>query len=400
MEAKINRLKQIYACFVDRPVDGVLVVTTNDLSTIFIAHMIDDLNSRSEIDLAFVVTDAAGDPGALADGLVALVQRQREALFTQAELAEGDPPLLASLLAPLPAVCTDAAAAPATRIQALIAEIHARIAAPDRRVTWCLCPVEVRDPAGYGSLVNALLAMPRPPGLRLVLRDLQGASCLDPIHNDPSDESVVIVDFSITLEEAKEASERRATDPSLPPEARSAATLESALNDLGAGRVDDAEDKYRHIVALEAGVAPEIRALAWYGLGELAQARGHLPAARTHLQQALAVIAEAKAPPVQYTVIAALARVSTALGDHAVAESCFACAATLAVAVRSRDACARALEALGDARVHLEKFAEARDAWASAADLWREYGDDAHERAVRRKIEDLGEVVTPGRDGR
>ena len=389
MDAKIKRFKQIYSCFVDRPLDGVLVVTTNDLSTVFIVHAVADLDGRSHEDLEFSVAEPFETPDQVADLLVGRVQAQQAAVAAQVHEDGVDEELLARIRAPLPAACTDPSVPAAERIRRLISEVHDRVGGGERRITWCLSPAEIRDAASYGILVRELLQMPRPPGLRLVLRDRDDDPCVTPGLVDPADESVITTNFSITLSEMKEAAAQRAADTALPLESRLPALLEVASAHFVAGRIDEAERAYHRITSLAATDSIWVAPLAWHGLAEIARARGERSLARAHLERGLMALGDLKVAPIQYTVINALGRVSAELEDYATAEACFLCSASLAAQQCASAACAEALDALGDARLARGEHLEARNAWEAAVDLSREEGHREHERALLRKLEAL-----------
>lgn len=400
MDEKIKRFGQIYACFVDRPLEGALVVTTNDMTTVLVAHVVQDYDSRSSSDIAFTVADAFENPRSYTNRIVGYIQRQQEALAQSlGELDEADRSRCASLVAPLPEVCTDIDADPVLRLQSLVAEVHRRVMGDDRRVTWCFSPAEIHDHEAYGRFMTALLVMPRPKGFRLVVRDPSENPWIGRFV-DPGDETIVAVDFSVSLDDFKDATARRAVDSSLPAERRLPALLELALLDYGEGRIEDAERKYRYMIAHGEPSLAGIRALSWHGLAEIAERSGNLTEARNHLEHALAECEGQKIAPVEYTVCAALGRIAAALGDFRLAAESFTCASALAVALRSPERCAENMEALGDARQALGEASEACNAWATAAELcWRVgAADRAH--AVERKLGELQHPSSPGAGSR
>lgn len=380
MEAKIKRLKQVYACFIDRPLDGVLVVETDDMSTFFVVHAVKELDDRSHEDVQFSIVAPFESLAGFAAEVVAHLERDRTALAAEGAV---DP----ALTAPFPSECHDESVAPLRRIEALIREVHRRVSDPERRITWCLCPAQVHDPGAYAELLAGLLVMPRPHGLRLVLRDVAEAPCIAPGSLDARDESVVRVVFSVSIDEIKAETARKAADERLPLATRLASLVQLAIDDLRTGDLDCADEKFSFIIEHAAGDEEWITPLAWHGRGEIAERKGELTRARRCFEGALSTVQGQKPSALQYNVLFSLGRVCSTLGDHPTAEACFLGASSIGCALGERSATADMLERLGGALLAQGRRNDACNVWSAAADTWREASEPKREDALRRQIE-------------
>ncbi|MCY0986402.1 hypothetical protein OV203_04630 [Nannocystis sp. ILAH1] len=363
MQAVLTELESLLAGLVERDLPGVLVVACDDVETLYVAQVLARLDERSDSDLFLTFTDAAPSTSALVDALADNLAVQ------QANLAEQLGP--GAALPDLPALARDPAAAPATRLRALVDHILALLPPGDHRLVIALLPS--RLPADFRlELAEPLLRASQHPRVRLVLRDDRARPAHFTAAKTCLDEHVLAYSLDLTPEDAVAAAAAAVRDPERPAAARIQALMELAWLDLGHGRLADAEQKFCGCAEFHARTgSPALAALARAGLGDVQRARGDFVQARRSYETALLEAAATPAFPVTLQLAVALADTCLALAQHLDAEGYYQLSDTLAAKLLRPHTRADVQESLGVCHGARGAGTQAVRVWNDAAELCR-----------------------------
>ncbi len=364
-------LSELLEGFVERELDGALVLECEDAEVALVARALADLDERDGADVFQVFGAAvAGTIAGYVDGLVVTLEAQLAAIDERLA-AEGT-----ARWPGLPPGCR--VGTPCARVLALIEWVRARMPAGDHRLVWALLPGEIVDRAGWAGLCEALLAAPMPAGVRLVLRDDAAAPRCARAAEAWPDARVLAYRPGLTPASLVEAVAEVADDPQQPPRQRVLAALQLAYLDLGHGRLDQARGSFTAIAGFFAATGePGLQALALGGAADALGRAGEAAASRVEFERALVLATRAGAWAVALNLAIALAGACAERGQWADAESYHGVAAGTAARLGNRHALADALEQIGALRAVQGDAAAATAAWREAATICCEidYGE-------------------------
>jgi tetratricopeptide (TPR) repeat protein len=383
MQPALAELEFLVRALVERDLPGALVVACDDVAALHVAQLLARLDERSESDLFLTFTGGGATSAALVDGVAENLALQRASLEEQ--LGPG------AALPTLPPL----AGAPARRMLALLEHVLGLLPPGDHRLVWSLLPSEL-PPDFSAELAEPLLRAAKDPRVRLVLRVGHASTEIFETAQAWPDGHVLAHRLEIPAEDGVAAAIRTAQDPERPAEARVRALLELAYLDLGHGRLDDAEQKFRGCAEFYARTqdAP-LEALALAGVADVLRARDRLPDARLTYETALLKVAPTQAFPVALQIAVALADTCVSLQRFADAEGAYRLADALADALLRPHIRADVQESLGACRLAQRDEAGAAQIWAQAADLCRALDYPTRLHSLRARLAARGREVRP-----
>ena len=387
MQPVLTELEFLIAAFVERDLGGALVVACNDVEALHVAEILAHLDERSESDLFLTFASRARTAAAFVDAVAESVALQQAKLVEQ--LGPG------AALPELPPLARDVAAPHVQRMQALIGYILGLLPSGDHRLVWSLLPAEL--PADFSTeLAEPLLRAFDDARLRLVLRDDRTTPQAFNIARFWPDEHVLAYSLDLSLADAAAATVAVARDPDAPAEARVQALMELAYLDLGHGRHQDAEHKFRGCAQFYARTHDDpMEALALAGVAEVQRARDDLPAARATYETAVLKAAPTQAFPVTLQIVIALADTCFALETFADAEGYYRLADAIADKLLRPHIRADVQESIGECRLAQGAETEAARIWIGAAELCRALDYPKRRQSVLRRLAACRATICP-----
>jgi tetratricopeptide (TPR) repeat protein len=297
-QARLRALQQILRTLVEHPEPRALVVACTDHETFYVVHLLDQLDEQSAADRFCVLAD----PCKNVEDYVGLLE-------TVAQNA---------IDLPIPRSCDPT---PASRLLALLDHLLADLPPGQHRLVVALVPAEIHDPPGFSALVEALLAAPLDPRLRLVLRDDR----VDPRHftraAQSSSEQLFAYTFALPPELLLADLVATTHDRTRAPDERALALIQLACQDLGHGRHDDA--LARCAAASRLPACPALQALALAIQADALRRVGDSDAALSAGVAALRLAVETHALPIVQHAALALGDLTRELGRLTEAAACF-----------------------------------------------------------------------------
>lgn len=317
-QARLRALAQILRTLVEHPEPRALVLACSAEDTFYVVHLLAQLDEESPADRFCVLADP----------------------FESTEDYMGILEMVVRDAIDLPAPSTTDPD-PASRLLTLLDHLLADLPPGDHRLVVALLPAAVRDPPGFSAFIEALLAAPLDPRLRLVLRD----DPADPRHfhtaAQSSSEQLFAYSFSLPPELLLADLAAATHDHARPPDERAMALIQLACQDLGHGRVADALARCAAVSRLPAGGA--LQALAIAIQADALRRRGDDDAALSSGVAALHLAVGADALPVVQHAALALGELTRELGRLTEAAACFELAERAACLNPEVSAHARAL---------------------------------------------------------
>jgi hypothetical protein len=386
MQSVLAELEFLLAGFVERDLPGTFVVACDPVESLYLAQILAGLDERSESDLFLTFTETAPTAAALVDAILENLALQRACLAEQSGAA----------LPELPPLARDPAAAPATRMRALVEHVLAMLPPGDHRLVWSVLPTDL-PPDFSAELAEPLLHAPHDPRLRLVLRaDRSRPSVFDLARSWP-DEHVLSYSLDLSPADAVASAAATARDPERPVDARIQALFELAYLDLGHGRLADAGQKFRVCAEFHARTPnPSLEALALAGVADV-QARHDLAAARQTYETALLKAAATRALPVTLQIVISLADTCRALAGFADAEGYYRLADAIAGKLLRPHTRADVQESIGACRLALGADVDAARIWTAAAELCRAIDYPTRLHSLLRRLADHHATAAPDR---
>lgn len=377
MQPVLTELESLIAAFVERDLGGTLVVACNDVESLHVAELLARLDERSESDLFLSFASPARTAAAFVDAVADSIALQQAELTQQ--LGSG------AALPDFPSLAR-AAAPPIERMQALIGHVLGLFPSGDHRLVWSLLPAEL-PPDFSAELAEPLLRAVQDARVRLVLRDDRSAPrAFDSAQSWP-DEHVLAYSLDLSLTDTVAAAVAAARNPDAPAGARVQALMELAHLDLGHGRHQDAEHKFRGCAQFYARTHDSaLEALALAGVAEVQRARNEFPAARLTYETALLKAAATQAFPVTLQIVVALADTCFALELWADAEGYYRLADALADKLLRPHIRADVQESIGACRLAQGAEVEAARIWIGVAELCRALDYPKRRQSVLRRL--------------
>lgn len=356
-------LGELLEGFVEREIDGALVLACDDVQVAYAAKLLAGLDERDPADVVQVFVAGVGEA---VDGYV-----DRLVVTLEEQLAVIDGRLDAAGQARWPRLPAEARAGePCARVLALLAWARARVPAGDHRLVWALLPVEIGDREGWGRLGAGLLAAERPAGVRLVLRDDAAAPGFVAVAEDWPDARVLAYRVELDTARIVEGMAAVAGDPGQAPRERMMAMLQLTYLDLGFGRLDEARRKFSAIAEFFGKTGePTLQALALGGAAEAVGRAGDAAGARAGLEEALVLAVRAGAWPVALNHAITLGALCRDGGLVAAGEAYYRLAAVTAGRLGNRRGQADALEQVGALRAAQGDREGALRAWGEAVSV-------------------------------
>lgn len=368
MQQAIQDLADLLEGFVERDLDGVLVLECDDLQVLYAAKQLAGLDERDGADVFEIFCEPVGTSvHRWLDDLARHLEIQLAGLDERGD-TDGAP-----RWPRLPAAVRTGE--PLTRVTAMLEWMLARMPAGDHRLVCVFLPVEIHDPDGYGALGEALLRRPPAPGLRLILRDAVASPRFAPLAHAWPDPCVVAHRVAIDPGSLVDAVADAATDPQRAPRERMLALLQLAFLDLGHGRAAAARQKFSAAAGFFARTGePALQALAMGGAADVSARAGDHEGARVQYDAALLVAVHAGALPVVLNQAIALGGLCHGRQQLADAEAYHHLAALTAEKTVNPFARADALAQVGALQLAQRRPDQAADSWHAAAAICRDAG--------------------------
>lgn len=378
MQPVLTELESLIAAFVERDLSGTLVVACNDVEALHVAELLARLDERSESDLFLTFASPARTAASFVDAVADSIALQQAELTQQ--LGSG------AALPDLPSLACTSTAPAVQRMQALIGYVLGLLPSGDHRLVWSLLPAEL-PPDFSAELAEPLLCAVHDARVRLVLRDDRSAPRTFDIAKSWPDEHVLAYSLDLTLTDTVATAIAAARNPDAPAAARVQALMELAHLDLGHGRHQDAEHKFRGCAQFYARTHDAaLEALALAGVAEVQRARNDLPAARLTYETALLKAAATQAFPVTLQIVVALADTCFALELWADAEGYYQLADALADKLLRPHIRADVQESIGACRLAQGAEVEAARIWIGVAELCRALDYPKRRQSVLRRL--------------
>lgn len=318
-KARLDALHTLLAGLVARPEPGTLVIACADTEVFYLVHALAHLDEHSPADRFFTVAAPFTDlPTYLA-------------LLTAAS-AETPPPD-----GPVHTSRPDLAA---HQFEPLFTRLLADLPPGDHRLVCALIPPEIADANAFAALIQALLAAPLDPRLRLVIRDSTLAPRSFELASTCPSEQVLAYRFALPPELFVRDLHSTANDPQRAPDPRAQALLQLAGHDLAHRRHADALTRCE--LAANLATSPALRAMALALKADALRHSGDVEAALILGAKVLRLAAAAELRPVAVHAALALADLTRELGHREQALACFHIAERAAhdprIAAHARDA--------------------------------------------------------------
>ncbi len=295
---RIRALQRVVQTVVEHPEPHALVVACTDHETFYVVHLLSQLDEESPADRFCVIADPFTTAREYVDALETIAQN--------------------AIDTPLP---LRPESAPAQRFQSFLRHLLGDLPAGDHRLVVALIPSEIHDAPGFTALVEAMLAAPLDPRLRLVLRDDRNAPRHLHTAARSSSETILAYTFSLPPELVLAHVTSAAHDRHAPPNERAQALITLACLDLGHGRTEDALARCTAVSRLSAG--PALQALALAIQSDVLRRTGDIDTALAVGLAALRIAVGSSALPVVQHVALALGELTGRLGRSSEAAALF-----------------------------------------------------------------------------
>lgn len=292
-----NRLRELHdllAAFLERPVDGALVVSCTDDEPLYLVHILEELDAESPADQIFIAPDPFIDQGSYLEAICLRISIE------------------------LGIAHHDTSAAPSERLRSTIDTLLASLPAGDHRLVFALIPARIEDPVAFADLIEPLLGTNFPPLLRLVLREEPTRPLSAAAHSSPH---ILAFEFRLPASLVVEAIAETALDPSRPPDERAQALLQLAVRASGFG--EHARALTALGLAADLAEAPEIQALVKALRADVLRNAGQLVPALNSAHEALRCAIAAESPPIIYQSAMTLGALTSEAGRPLEAVRCF-----------------------------------------------------------------------------
>lgn len=387
MRRRFTELKEHLEEFVYQDEAHTLVLTCGDAEAAYALKAVEALDAENTSDLFFNLVEPFDEASrwvtrstAALRALFLVLNHQR----TRASLAP---------LPGFPALCEDARYTPRERLFALVQYLRSMLPDEDgHRLVVSFLPTELRDPAGYASLMASLIPAAEPPdwtrAVRLVVRDPSERPTLAAAFRARGVAHVLTLPVDLSTASVTDALTRDAADPAVPEGERMSALLQLAMLDFAYHRHGEATRKFGVLHDYYAAHdARAMQALCLHGVGDVLRDGRRVPEALGRYQQAVATAMEARALPVLLNALMAAGDTSMELGRFEDAQSYFASAADTAGAMLNPFARCDALERVGDAALARRRHDDVSTAWERCASLATECGHGPRLESVRARME-------------
>lgn len=368
MQQELQDLSDLLEGFIERDIDGALVLACSDVQVLYAAKLLAGIDERDEADVIQVFCEPVkGSLDAYVDAIAHNLETQLAVIDERCDAA-GVPRW--------PRVPDDTRKGEASaRMLSLMQWIRTRLPEGDHRLVWALLPAEIHDHDGFAALGEQLIDRGVTFGIRLILRDDADTPKLAPLAEARPGESILAHKVALDPGAFVDAVAQMARDPQQAPRDRMMALLQLAYLDLGYKRLADARQKFDAVAGFFAKTGdPSLQALAMGGAADAANRAGDVAGARAQYDAALVLAAQAGGLPVVLNhslSLGALCRDHELLPE---AESYYQLAALTAEKTVNPFARADALEQVGALQLERGQAEDAAKSWTVAAEVCREAG--------------------------
>lgn len=371
MQSRADVLLKSLREFIAQPDYPTLVLNARDAELVYPNRALSSFDREDEQTYYVLFPQTFADAQSYMDDIAATSRAQLEVLETE-RAGRGEPPLPG-----LPLTVGDARYPPAQRLQALVEHVGTFLPG-DAPIVWGLLPGELRDAAGYRSLVAPLLALesvePWMDRHRFILRDQQAQPVIVSELLAAKNDRVLVMDLDFGNETYVHELIATAGDQKQPADVRMNAFFQLAAVDFAFRRFPEAIEKYgvcfNYFQQTGNG---QMQAQCLSGGGDTTLQQGRPAEALERYQQALALAVEQKnLPQIQHSAFGA-GSCCLELSRDAEAEGYFKHADDAAAKLFNPFAKADAMEKRGLARWRLGQAEPAVDIWMKGKDLAKQF---------------------------
>ncbi|MGF1581037.1 MAG: hypothetical protein ACFCD0_16860 [Gemmataceae bacterium] len=372
MRKLFEKLRDELEAFTEQRDDFVQLVDCSDDDVGFVLQTLREIDGANGSDVFLLFSDPFVDANSFVDVLVDRLRAEHKNACDWA-IEQELPPLPA-----FPNSLDDTQQPPRKRLREGIR--WARSLLPQgkgNRLIWGLLPMQVQDWEDYSLLISTLFPWdgvePWMCGVRVVLRS--GPELQQSVPRMAQAPRPRQTEFQLKQEQIQADLTNQANDESLHVEQRMQAILSLAVLDYAYDRLDDANEKYDHLLGhYQSTDNKAMEGFVMNALGDVAHKQGDLEKARYWYECAIAPAAEAKDPMILSGPIHGLGDVSYKEKKYDEAEQYYTELDKLTQASLDAERKARALEWRGLSQEQQQAYDRAEESWIIACDLCRKIG--------------------------